>query len=345
MVHERGSRRRARATLWYRRPTMRWSSALSASRVALLLGALLQARSGRAEAADPPASSAEPSAFSAFLEGQRAFESGDYLLAARAFESAYQLEPHPDVLWNAARAWDRAGEIARAANRYERYLREAPAGARDRDSALQAVSRLATKLGRIEVVGPGTIDIAVDEHPLDGDRVYVTPGAHVVRGRADARLVTKTVTVAAGEAVSVALVAERTLPSPSPSPSPLLLPAPAPAPLPATPPPAPPWLPGWRRGVAFAGLGATAISAGFLAWSGIDTLDARSTFTRERTPQGLEDGRAKQARTNALLATTLGLGAVTAAATIVLAKTARGARVEVSAAPSPLPSLSLGGRF
>lgn len=327
---------------------MSWSRALSASKHALVLAVLLDGRQSRAEAGAPPAPSeaAKPpaNAFSTFLDGQRAFEAGDYLLAAGLFEAANRLAPHPDVLWNAARAWDRAGETTRAANLYDRYLREAPAGARDRDSALQAVSRLAARLGRIEVVSPGVSDVAVDEQPLSSAHVYVTPGAHVIRGRAGGEPRTKTVTVAAGEALSVALVAEAIAPTPAPA-SRSLPPITATAPAPTPP---PPWLPGWRRVAVGAGLGATTISAGLLVWSGVDTVAARATFTRERTPQGLEDGRAKEARTNVLVATTAALGAITVAATLVLTVGHR-APVEVRAGlaigGSSLPSLALAGRF
>ncbi len=245
------------------------------------------------------------------------------------------------MLWNAARAWDRAGEIARAANRYERYLREAPAGARDRDSALQAVSRLGAKLGRIEVVGPGTIDIAVDERPLDGDRVYVTPGAHVVRGRADARLVTKTVTVAAGEA-SERGPRRRADPARA-----FALTIAAGAAFARASPPL-------RRRLRRRGC-----PGGDAAWPSRDSGRRRSRRASWRGRASTRSTRGRRSRASGRRRgsrTARQAGphqraprdharprAVTAAATIVLARTAKGARVEVSAAP--LPSLSLGGRF
>src|SRR5580658_7681957 len=70
-----------------------------------------------------------------FEEGTKAFDAGDFRRAAAAFEAAYRLAPNTDVLWNAARAWQRAGEAARAATLYSRYLRDAPPVAPDRGTA------------------------------------------------------------------------------------------------------------------------------------------------------------------------------------------------------------------
>src|SRR5258708_39824655 len=58
-----------------------------------------------------------------FADGDRAFKEGDYRGAAVAYERAYARVPHHSALWNAARAWQRAGELARAANHYAHYLR------------------------------------------------------------------------------------------------------------------------------------------------------------------------------------------------------------------------------
>ena len=53
----------------------------------------------------------------AFQEGSRAYGAGDYRHAAESFEAAYKLNPHPSALWNAARARQRAGDIAKARTR------------------------------------------------------------------------------------------------------------------------------------------------------------------------------------------------------------------------------------
>jgi hypothetical protein len=309
--------------------------------VAFALGVALPAP---AHAGDP-APPTDPLA--AFLEGEKAFEHGDYLDAARAFEAAYRASPHPDVLWNAARAWDHAGEPARAANLYARYLEEAPAGARDRDSAIQDLARLSAKLGRLDVVATGLGDVGVDDQPLRGARLYVTPGAHVVRGRAGDRAVVKTVTVAAGDAVSVALVDPPPAEPEKAAPPPTVILVPVATPAPAQP---PRLLSRWQRVTVAAGAALTAASGAALIWSGVDTLQARSAFDHEATPQALDDGRARQARTNVLIGTTAGLGALTVGATIVFAALGRAevqARAGLAVDPlgAPLAALAVRGRF
>jgi hypothetical protein len=87
----------------------------------------------------PPSAADREAAARAFSQGQRAFKKGDFRHAAESFETAYKDAPHPSSLWNAARAWHRARELARAANLYAKFLREAPADSRDRNSAQAAI--------------------------------------------------------------------------------------------------------------------------------------------------------------------------------------------------------------
>src|SRR5256885_17105088 len=61
-----------------------------------------------------------------FDTGQRAFNEGDYEGAVAAFQEAYRLKPHPDVLMNIATAYERIYEPEEARKTYERFLREAP---------------------------------------------------------------------------------------------------------------------------------------------------------------------------------------------------------------------------
>src|SRR5579862_584019 len=88
-----------------------------------------------AQAVPTSQTSARAQAAEQFREGSRAFDGGDFAQAADAFEQAYRLAPHVDSLWNAARARQRAEDLARAATLYAKYLRDAPPDARDRDLA------------------------------------------------------------------------------------------------------------------------------------------------------------------------------------------------------------------
>ncbi|HRI63606.1 MAG TPA: hypothetical protein PK156_05195, partial [Polyangium sp.] len=142
-----------------------------------------------------------------FEEGKRAFEAHDYVLAAKAFEQAYRTAPHHAPLWNAARSWERAGEWARAANTYAKYLRVSPADAPDRNAATTTLETLAAKLGRIEIHAPGVDIVRVDDLVVDERSVYVYPGMHVVEGKTGDDTIRRTENVEIGSTRSVVLVA------------------------------------------------------------------------------------------------------------------------------------------
>ncbi|MDI1443396.1 hypothetical protein [Polyangium sp. 6x1] len=253
----------------------------------------------------------------AFEEGERAYRAGDFSRAAERFEEAYHKAPHPAPLWNAARSWDKAGEIARAANGYARYLREAPQGAPDRDEAGKALGELAARLGRIEVFAPEVEDVRVDDQPLEGTSVYVHPGTHVIEGRVRGIEVRRTEELQAGNVRSVALVAEGIASAPKESTHDA--PSEPPRPItkaqrpPAKAPPATPAEKPWLVPALVASGAATLVSAGLVVWSGVDTLIARSDYDAAPSWDKLYEGRDKQFRTNVLVGVSLGLGAVTGA--------------------------------
>lgn len=302
-------------------------------RVVVAAGTLGAATAAPSSRADPPGHAAStPDARRAaareFARGEKAFQGGDFTLAAASFETAHRLAPHPDALWNAARAWHRAGEAAHAANDYARYLREAPPGAPDRNSATSALTQLAAKVGRIDVHAPSAESVTVDEVALAGgsfrdgaaadgapSEVYVAPGAHVVRARFATGEREQRAVVSAGQTVSVAFDDAATEGPASPSPPPVAARS-------ADLPPRdargwPPWVVAAFGGLAVVAGTATVISA-------IDTRHARDRFLAQPTDEGLDDGRAKQTRTNVLLGIT-GALTVTAAATAIWLVDWRGA--------------------
>lgn len=282
---------------------------MKASARALLLGVALFSAPARLRAQEPRAEAsaeARRDAAARFEEGTRAFDAGDFRRAGELFEIAYKLAPHEDPLWNAARAWQRAGELARAANLYARYLRVAPEGARDRGKATQAMAQLAGKLARIEVqLGRGVDAPRVDGQPIEDTSVYVVPGSHIVRARApgEAGDIEAEKTVAAGETVSVVL-------SSSSAPGRAVEARPvdaAPAPEPRA---------DDRHGlppiVVVLGAVATGALAGVTTWSGLETMNTLHAFEATPTQETLDRGRSEQARTNLFLAGTVGVAAVTA---------------------------------
>lgn len=285
----------------------------------------------------PPAAAAAPrrtpsaedrkAARQAFIDGQSSFKKGDYRHAAESFEAAYKRAPHPDALWNAARSWFRAGEKTRAANLYARYLQDAPPLARDRNSATDALRKLAPELGRLEIHASDVTDVRVDNEPIEGTSLYVTPGTHLIQGRHDDRVVSQSQDVTAGATVSVALVApppERPSPTPPPPP-PSLPPAPAPS-------------RGLSPLVVLVGGGLTAGAGAVLIWSGVDTVNQKKLFDAAPTQGKLDAGRSKQTRTNVLIGVTAGLATLTAATAIFLVDWHRGdnTKVEVGLGPGTL---------
>lgn len=262
-----------------------------------------------AAAAPPvsPSSSAhvdKESARASFREGQRAFKEGDYKLAGEKFDEAYRRAPHHAPLWNAGRAWQRAGEPTRAANAYAKYLREAPANAPDRNNAIRGLKELESKVGRIEVHATGVTEVTVDGEPFEGEGVYVAPGTHVVEGKTtDTRDVVRvSPAVAAGANVSVAL-----LPAASANAEPAP-PVRAAEPSVVTP----------RGGISpvFVVIGGvlTLGAAGVTVWSGLDVNQQKSDYLRSadaQSPRAYDAGKSAQLRTNVLLGATGGLAALT----------------------------------
>lgn len=268
-----------------------------------------------------------------FAEGDRAFKDGDFRHAAESYERAYQRVPHYSALWNAARSWDHAGEPARAANLYARYLREAPPRARDRNSAQRLLRALSNRLARLEIHATDVSDVRVDDTPVDAPSVYVTPGAHVVEGKtSDGTVVRQSSDVQAGDVVSVALVppaggaaAAASSPAPSGASAPT---APAAAPTGAAPPattedaqheePMQSSSRRWSPIFVYFGGALTLALGGITIWSGLDTLQQKDTFDKNPTQANLDSGKSKEIRTNVLVGATAAVGLVTAATALFL---------------------------
>jgi tetratricopeptide (TPR) repeat protein len=309
------------------RSIMRRSAALSLAVSLAFLGAA-PAR------ADDPNAARHKEAAQRFAEGEAAFRVEDYRRAAEAFDAAYVLGPHYDVLWNAARAWERAGEAPRAANRYAKYLDEAPPDARDRGRASVALTQLGKRLGRLELNVPSDAEVQVDGQRASERVVYVTPGSHAIRIETAGHAEDVDVRVGAGAAFSV-----------TPKRVSSAAPADASPATPATPPAAPRGgTKRWSPLVVYGGGALALLAGGFAVWSGIDTLDALDAFDRDPSQSNLDAGRGKQLRTNIAIGATAVLALATAACAVYLVDWRRGsqtqARLGVTAAG---PVLS--GRF
>ncbi len=262
----------------------------------------------------PPAPDVDRAA-AHFATGEQAYASGDFVRAADAFEAAYAADPQPSSLWNAARSWHRAGEKARAANLYPRYVRDTPGHAADRDEATRALLELGARLGRLELVAPGATELLVDERPITGTTWYVNAGTHLVEAKLAGALVKQEVSVEEGASKTVLLERRPDAAPPAASSSPPAAPA-APRTVPA-PERAPGGVTPWAL-VPFAGV--TALAGALTIASGVDTLVARSEYLDipedERTMLQYDDGKLKQDRTNVMIGVTGGLALVTVAVAV-----------------------------
>lgn len=278
--------------------------AASLGALSLAAGTAFAQPSAPAEARQgAPAANDVATAQARFAEGEAAFEKGDFVRAAGAFDAAYAADPNATSLFNAARSWERAGEAVRAANLYRRFLKTAPADTPFRERATASLADLAKRLGRIEIVGPGATSPSVDRVAALDTTVYVAPGTHLVEADIDGARVAEKVTLAADQTLTVVLEA--------PKPAPPAQPNPAPAPKPA--PPSPRGVTPWIL-LPFSAL--TAGAGVTLIWSGIDTLVARDqylTLSEDAKAIYYPDGKLAQDRTNVLIGVTAGLGLTTAA--------------------------------
>lgn len=116
-----------------------------------------------------------------FNAGQKAFKQKRYVEAAKAFEEAFRLKPHPFPLINAGDAWEKSGDTALAARTFQRVLGLEQSGEQDRADATERLAKLTPKLAIVELKGDSTRRARVDQDEfVGGDRVYVEPGEHVV---------------------------------------------------------------------------------------------------------------------------------------------------------------------
>lgn len=237
-----------------------------------------------------------------FAEGKRAFFTGDFQRSAEAFEEANQLSPHHSALWNAARAWHRAGNLTRAANLYTEYLEVAPPRAPDRNRAMSAVTELTAQLGKLEVhAAEGFEDVRLDGKPLGDKPVFVTPGDHLIEGKYEGELVRKSLSIEASAMMSVTL-------EPPPPPPPPPPPEPEPEPEPES--------TKWSPTVAYVGGALTLAAAGYTTWSGLDTWSQKEVFDESATQENLDEGKSRQTRTNIALGVTVAAAAFTTVAAV-----------------------------
>jgi tetratricopeptide (TPR) repeat protein len=124
--------------------------------------------------------------------GLAAAKLGDYDTAINFYQKAYQLVPHPTLIFNIAEAQRLAGRIENALSLYKRYLSEAPAGplaqdARDRIAEIEAGK--AEEARKLEDARRAEEDRKAAERKAEEDRKAAERKAEDDRKAAEARKV------------------------------------------------------------------------------------------------------------------------------------------------------------
>ena len=148
-----------------------------------------------------------------FKLGVKLYAESKFDEALVEFQRAYELSPHPSVLYNIAASHRELSHYGEAIQHYERFLSEGK-GVAKADLLARAKVELEELRGRIGSVvidvQPAGVVVTVDGRevgttPLDGP-VIVGPGRHMFVLRAPSGQVeTRTVTIAAGDTSTVAL--------------------------------------------------------------------------------------------------------------------------------------------
>jgi len=140
------------------------------TRILIISCLLLAGAPGRAQTRDHTVEEASRH----FEAGDKLQDEGNYAAAAREYERAYQLAPHPRPLFNIAKLHELQGQRADALEWYRRYLRESRDGKDDEAYRKRAAMRV-----RFLESTPARLKVACDlEEPtqfdLDSARVIIT---------------------------------------------------------------------------------------------------------------------------------------------------------------------------
>jgi hypothetical protein len=152
--------------------------------------------------ADP----ARDRAASAYEDARKAYDSGAYQAAAVGFERVFHEVPNGPSLVAAGRAWERAGELGRAADDYRDALSFTDLRADDVATARERLAALEKETARLEVLAPEGATVSVGHAERVGTPVTVhvlPPSITVVARLVDGTEKSLTTTVEAGRVASL----------------------------------------------------------------------------------------------------------------------------------------------
>jgi tetratricopeptide (TPR) repeat protein len=164
-----------------------------------------------------------------FREATEAYGDGRYSAAASLFEAADRLAPHPSTRYNAATAWEQAGEAARAATGYEAALAIDTLDEGRRKTAEERLAVLKRGLGRIRVPRPLGAFVTVDhvQHAPVPATFYLLPGTYELSVDYQGKTSQSPLTIVAGRDHDVKLDFPEPEGAAPVAPSPIMKPLPA----------------------------------------------------------------------------------------------------------------------
>lgn len=266
-------------------------------------------------------------AAAAYQEAQEAQLLGEYGRAAELFELANRAAPSPEALRSAIRNHNEAGQLARAGT----LSLEALALYQDEETLTLAnaiVESAAARFARLQVRCSPACVLSIDGgalsagDPRDAYALFLDPGDRELTARwPDRPEVRRPLRLLAGGDTRLTLRPPPGIP-PGQSAASASDGAGTTADSGGISQLSPLWF-----GIA---AGLTAVAAGLLVWSGVDTLSARDDYVADPTREGYDHGLSLEWRTNGFLIATAVLGA-TAAVLAILTDWTAGSDVEAAA--------------
>lgn len=263
----------------------------------LLVSVLIQAAAVRpAGAADSPhpANSTEL-AKQRFREATEAYQEGRYSAAASLFEAADRLMPHASVRYNAATAWEQAGEDARAATGYEAVLGMDSLDPARRKTAQERLTGLKERLGRLHIREPLGALVTVDHVQREPVPLtfYLRPGSYEIQAEYRGTETRTSTQISAGEDREIQLdLPAEVEPAQPVEPPQIVLP-------PNPPPPVDNW--SNQKTWGWIGIGAGVALSGAAIFLGVKALSAKDRYAESK----YTDKGARQDAADLRLATNL----------------------------------------
>jgi len=285
-----------------------------------------------------------------FAMGQQMFDEGRYSEAAMQFSKAYAAAPRPQVLYNIALSYDKAGDVVTAIESYRWYLSEAPENEQS-DPVRKRIADLESQTGQVTAdcgMSPCTIYVDGKEQSQVPANVLLMPGNHVFSAMREEQTADEIeILVRKGDKISVMLATGSKK-------APVVVAAPAPKPVPAKEPESkqpetakkdegvPMGIPFWVASSATVAAGVTAVVFG------VKTLGDQKKFKDSGgLDKGIkEDGERDRLLTNIFIGVTAAAGATAVAFAVYEIWFADDKDAEsVSLAPFPGLGLAAVGRF